>query len=182
MSDTVYIILGVILVIILYILNKYNTLIKGKNRVKNAKSNIEIYLKKRFDLIPNVVETVKGYSKHEKGTLKELTELRSKFNKEENIDLNKANSMNNTLTKCLAVVEAYPELKANEEYLSLQKQLAEIEEDLEYARTRYNNAVTRYNTMIETVPTNIIASLFAFKKAEWFKTEEETKENVKVEV
>lgn len=182
MSDLVYIILAVLLVVILIILGIYNKIIRAKNRVKNSKANIEIYLKKRFDLIPNLVETVKGYSKHESGTLEKIVSLRNNYNSQKSMSVNEANEMNNTLTKYLAVVEAYPELKANDEFMSLQSELARIENELERARTNYNYSVTRYNTLIETVPNNIIASIFAFKKAEWFETEEESKENVKVEV
>ena len=182
MTDLIYIILAVLLVVILFVLVIYNRIITAKNKIKNSKANIEIYLKKRFDLIPNLVETVKGYSKHESGTLEKIVSLRNNYNSQKGMSVNEANEMNNTLTKYLAVIEAYPELKANDEFMSLQGELSRIEEELERARTNYNHCVTRYNTLIETVPNNIIASIFAFKKAEWFETEEETKDNVKIEI
>lgn len=180
--DLVYIILAVLLVVILLILSKYNTLIRAKNKVKNAKANIEIYLNKRFDLIPNLVETVKGYSKHESETLEKITSLRNTYSKQENISLNEAGELNNKLTRYLATIEAYPDLKANDEFMNLQGELSRIESELEKARTSYNFYVTSYNTLIETVPTNIIANIFAFRKADWFQADEDKKENIKVEV
>ena len=180
--DLVYIILAVLLVVILLVLSKYNTLIRAKNRVKNAKANIEIYLNKRFDLIPNLVETVKGYSKHEGETLEKITSLRTTYSNQKNFDLNEAGELNNKLTKYLAVVEAYPDLNANDEYMNLQSELSRIESELEKARTNYNYYVTSYNTLIESVPTNIIANIFAFKKASWFQAEEDKKENIKVDL
>ena len=160
----------------------YNKLIKHQNRVKEARANIEISLNKRFDLIPNIVECVKGYSKHESSTLENIVELRNTYNSEKNLSLTEANNMNDKLNKYLAVVENYPELKANTQYLDLQSQLREIEDDLEYSRRIYNDDVTRYNTLIETVPSNIVASIFAFRKAELFKIEEHKKENTKINI
>lgn len=182
MTDLVYIILAVLLVVIIIILVIYNRIIKAKNRINNSKANIEIYLKKRFDLIPNLVETVKGYSKHESGTLEKIVSLRNNYNSQKGMSVNEATEMNNTLTKYLAVIEEYPELKANEEFMSLQSELSRIENEIERARTRYNHSVTRYNTVIETVPNNLVAGMFGFKKAEWFETEEESKDNVKIEI
>ena len=182
MEALIYIILIIVLILIFIILGKYNHLVRLQNRVKKSQANIEVYLNKRFDLIPNIVECVKGYSKHEKSTLEDITALRSNYNKKSNMDLKEAGKMNDELTKLLAVVEAYPDLKANSEYLSLQHKLAEIEDELQRARHVYNDEVTRYNTLIETVPSNIVAAMFAFRKADWFKAEEDKKENVKVKI
>jgi len=180
--DLVYIILIVILILIILIFIKYNKLIKLLNRVKKAKANIEISLNKRFDLIPNIVECVKGYSEHEGSTLENIVELRNTYNNERNLSLTEVNNINKKLNKYLAIVENYPNLKANTQYLDLQKQLREIEDELVYARRKYNDEVTRYNTTIESVPSNIVASVFAFKKAELFQIEEHKRENTKIEI
>ena len=178
--NLVYIILFVILVVIILIFMIYNKLIKLLNKVKKAKANIEIYSNKRFDLIPNLVECVKGYSKHESSTLEDIVALRNNYNQNKDFNMKQAGQMNNRLNQLLAVVENYPDLKANSQYMSLQKELSDIEDELQAARTRYNDDVTRYNTEIETVPSNIVASMFAFKKAELFTIEEHKKENVKI--
>ena len=180
--DIVYIILTVILFVILIIFALYNKLIKLLNRVKKAKANIEIYSNKRFDLIPNLVECVKGYSNHESTTLEEIVALRSNYSKSKNLNIEQVKNMNEQLNKYLAIVENYPELKANEQYLNLQKELRNIEDELERARRIYNDEVTEYNTLTETIPSNIIASIFAFKKAQLFQIEDSKRENVKVEL
>lgn len=178
--DIVYIILAVILVVILIILALYNQLIRLHNSVKNFKANIDIYLNKRFDLIPNLVECVKGYSKHESSTLEDIVALRNNYNNSNNLDVNEIGKINDKLNNFLAVMEAYPELKANTQFMNLQKELSRIEDQLESARNSYNFVVTKYNTKIETVPSNIVASMFNFKKAELFTTDQENKENVKI--
>ena len=182
METIVYIILTIILIIILVILSKYNQMITLLNKVKKSSANIEIYLKKRFDLIPNIVECVKGYSKYEKDTLESIISIRNNYDNQQNLSIEEAVKMNNQLNKYLAIVEKYPELKADEHYLSLQKQLNDIENELVDTRRRYNEEVTKYNTLIETVPSNIVASIFAFKKAELFKIEDENKENIKIKL
>lgn len=180
--DILYIILAVILIVILVILGMYNKLVRLQNRVKRAKANIEITLNKRFDLIPNIVECVKGYSKHEKGTLTDIVSLRNEYNSQKNMSIHKAEEMNNSLTRYLALVENYPNLKANEEYMALQQKLSKIEDELEYARKYYNSEVTRYNIAIETVPSNIVASMFAFKRIDLFQIEDSKRENIKVDL
>ena len=182
MGSIFYIILVVILIVVLIILAKYNSLVRFYNRVKKAGSDIEVYLNKRFDLIPNIVETVKGYSKHEESTLEKIVKLRSKYNENNHMDIKNANEMNNELTKYLAIVENYPELKANSEYMNLQKELREIEDQLEIARRNYNDVVNRYNTAIEVVPSNIVAGIFGFKKASFFQIDDDKKENIKVKI
>jgi len=182
MSNIVYIVLTIILFLIIIILAIYNKLIKLKNNVKKAKANIEIYLNKRFDLIPNIVECVKGYSDHENETLKDIVALRNTYNEQKNINIKDAENMNNSLNKLLAIVENYPELKANTNYMSLHNELRNIEDELENSRIRYNDVVTRYNTKVETIPSNLVASIFGFKKAELFKTEDNKKENIKVQL
>ena len=181
MSDIVYIILAVVLFVIIVILFMYNRLVRLLNRAKKAKSNIEICLKKRFDLIPNLVECVKSYSKYENETLESIISLRNDYNNASNLKMTDVDDMDKRLNKYLAIVESYPELKANEEYLNLQKELSNIEDQLLRARNFYNDAVTVYNTAREVVPSNIIAGIFAFRKLDLFKIEnEEEKENIKV--
>ena len=182
MSTVLYIVLILLLIVILVILGKYNKLITLLNSVKKAQSNIEVQLNKRFNLIPNIVETVKGYAKHEKGTLTDITELRKNYTEEKNMTMKKASQLNNRLNNLLVTIEAYPELKANDNFLNLQNQLSSIEEELSKYRTIYNDEVNRYNTLVETVPSNIVAAMFTFKKKDYFQIDEEQKENVKVEI
>ncbi|MEE3343123.1 MAG: LemA family protein [Bacilli bacterium] len=182
MKIIIYIALIIILIINIFIFSNYNKLIYLLNRVKKAQASIEIYLNKRFELIPNLVECVKGYSKYEGDTLENIVSLRKNYSEEKSIDIKKASKMNNDLTKYLAIVEAYPELKADSQYMNLQKELKNIEDELENARHRYNDVVTNYNTTIESVPSNIVASIFGFNKAELFQVESNKKENVKVEL
>ena len=182
METIIYIILTILLIIILVILSKYNQMIKLLNKVKKSSANIEIYLKKRFDLIPNLVECVKGYSSYEKDTLESIISIRNNYDNHQNLSIEEAVKMNNQLNKYLAIVEKYPELKANEQYLDLQRKLSSIEDELVHTRRIYNEEVTKYNTLIEQVPSNIVASIFAFKKADLFQVSEETKENVKIKL
>ena len=178
--DIIYIVLIVLFIVIFIIFIKYNKLIRTQNNVKKDKANIEICLNKRFDLIPNLVECVKSYSKYESDTLEEIVLLRNNYKEHENMNIQQAGMMNKRLDKCLAIVESYPDLKANLEYLNLQNELRNIENELSVARTKYNDTVTAYNTLIETVPSNIVASIFSFKKAELFQIEDERKENIKI--
>lgn len=170
----------IVVIIVLIIFSKYNSLVKSRNSVKQAESGIDVYLNQRFDLIPNLVECVKGYSKHEEKILENITEMRTAYNKNRN--LRKAEELNNNINKVIAVAENYPELKASEQFLNLQKNLTKMESQLQAARRIYNNEVTKYNTKINTVPTNIIAKLFGFKEAELFKIEEYKKENIEIDL
>lgn len=179
-SSLTYIILFVILIVIFIIIFKFNTIIRVKNRVNKASSNISVCLNKRFDLIPNIVECVKSYSKYEDNTLEKITSLRSNYKEQTKMNIETANKVNGELTKYLAIVENYPELKANEQYLDLQKQLRDIEDELGLARNRYNDEATIYNTTIEVVPNNIVASIFGFKRALLFSIDESKKENINI--
>lgn len=170
---TILMILAIVLFIILI---KYNEIIAQKNKVKQAKSGIDIYLNQRFDLIPNLVECVKVYSKHEKDLIENITKTRSEYIV--NKSLRKAEKLNNNMNKLVAVAENYPELKASEQYLNLQKNLTKIESQLQAARRIYNSEVTKYNTIILKVPTNIIAHMFNFKEEELFEIEEFKRENI----
>ena len=178
-----YIIGGIILLVIIYIIAVYNQLIGSRNKVKDQASQIDIELQRRFDLIPNLVETVKGYAKHEKNTLEEVINARNNFNNAEgNLkeELEANNQLTSAITKLFALAENYPDLKANTNFLDLQNQLSSIEEQIAYKRSFYNETVRIYNNKIQMFPNNIVASMFNFNEAEFFKINEAEKENVKV--
>lgn len=179
-----WIILAVVVLLILFIISMYNGLVKSKMKVENAWSQINVQLQRRFDLIPNLVETVKGYMKHEEGTLTKIAELRTAWANAstvgEKAELN--NQLSGTLKTIMAVSENYPELKANTNFSELQEELRNTENKISFSRQFYNDTVTMYNTKLQVVPTNIIASMFNFKPAELFKAEsEEARKNVKVD-
>ncbi len=178
----IIVILFIVLVILLSVLKMYNDFIKLKNKIKQAESGIDVYLNQRFDLIPNLVECVKSYTKYETETLDKIVELRNSYNQNNGLDLEKATELNNNINKILVVAENYPELKSSEQYLNLQKNLSKVESQLQAARRIYNNDVTNYNTKIDTVPANIIATIFGFKKADLFQIEEYKKENINIEL
>lgn len=172
----------VLVLLLLYLVSTYNGLVNGKNKVENQFSQIDIQLKRRADLIPNLVETVKGYAKHEEGTLKEVIEARNKAvaagDINDKIDAN--NALTGALNKLFALSEAYPELKANENFLGLQKDLKETEDKVTYARQFYNDSAMSYNNKIAMFPSNLIAGMFGFKKYDYFKAEDKEKEVPKV--
>ena len=179
-----WILIAVIVVIVLWIVSTYNSLVGLRNTCKEAFSTMDVYLKKRWDLIPNLVETVKGYAKHEKDTLQEVISLRNtpyeSMSDDEKVKTNQ--KLSQSVTKIMALAEAYPELKANENFMALQKDLKDTEDKISYARQFYNDSVTMYNTKLEVFPSNIIASMFGFKPEEFFKVEsEEARKNVKVD-
>ncbi|HEX7468951.1 MAG TPA: LemA family protein, partial [Methanobacterium sp.] len=169
------IIIGIILLlIVLYIGYLYNSLVKLRNRVKNAWSQIDVQLKRRTDLIPNLVETVKGYAKHEKSVFENVTKARSNLMGAQTVEENaKANNqLTDALKTLFAVAENYPDLKANENFKDLQRQLSETEDKIAYSRQFYNDTVLMYNNKCQMVPSNIIASLFHFKESEFFEIAE----------
>ena len=174
----------VILVCVLLIFYSYNGLVVSKNKVKNAWSQIDVQLQRRFDLIPNLVESVKGYMEHEKSVLEKVTELRTSWANAGSI-AEKAeldNQLSGALKTIMSVSENYPELKANQNFSELQEELRNTENKISYSRQFYNDSVTMYNNKLEMVPTNIIASMFKFEPAELFRVEaEEVKQNVKVQ-
>ncbi len=177
-----YIILGILILIILFVVAQYNSLVKLKNQAEEAWSSIDVQLKRRYDLIPNLVETVKGYAKHEKETLENVIKARNMAINATNIGekAEAENFLSGTLKSLFALSESYPELKANQNFLKLQDTLSEIEDYIQNARRYYNAVVRDLNTKIETFPSNIIANLFNFKKREYFEIREEEKEPVKV--
>ena len=177
------VILVVLIVLVVLAVLFYNSLVSSRNRVKQEWSEIDVQLQRRFDLIPNLVETVKGYANHESETLTKLTELRTSWNSAKTVEEkgNLNTNLTNSLRSIYAVAENYPDLKANENFLQLQVELSSTEEKIANSRNSYNSAVNEYNTKIEIVPTNIIAKLFHFEKSELFEVEnEEVRKNVKV--
>lgn len=173
-----YIVLIIVIVLLIVVLIQYNSLINLRNKVKQAKSGIDIFLNQRFDLIPNLVECVKGYSKHEKEIFENISQLRAEYVKSKG--LKQAEKLNNGINEIMALAENHPDLKASEQYLNLQKNLSKIESELQAARRIYNMEVTNYNTAISVVPKNIVANMFGFKEEELFEIEDNKRENIKV--
>lgn len=165
-----YIILGVLVLLILVFIGIYNALVTRKNRIDEAWSDIDVQLKRRYDLIPNVVETVKGYAAHEGGVLEGVTQARARAmgakSAEEHAKAEDA--LSNTLKTLFAVAENYPDLKANANFLDLQRELADTENKIQSARRFYNGNVRDYNILIESFPSNLIAQTFGFGKRDFF--------------
>lgn len=177
-----YIIYGIIGFLVLWIIWTYNRLVTLRYRVREAWSDIEVQLKRRYDLIPNVVETVKGYMTHERETLESVTDARTQAMgaQDRHQKAEAENMLSNTLKTLFAVSENYPDLKANANFLDLQRELADTENKIQAARRFYNTNVRDLNTKIESFPPNIIASMFRFKPEEFFEAAEEERENIKV--
>lgn len=169
----------IIAILLIIVLISYNNLVKARNKVKQSESGIDVYLNQRFDLIPNLVECVKSYSKHEQSIFTEIANLRSSYMKQPS-DIKSAENLNNKMNQLIAVAENYPDLKASEQYLNLQRTLTKLESQLQAARRIYNGDVTLYNTTISTFPNSFFASLFGFHEEELFVIEEYKKENVKI--
>jgi len=184
MSIVAYIIIGIILLVAIYVFITYNGLVQARNIVKEAFSTMDIYLKKRWDLIPNLVEVVKGYMKYEQETFSEIASLRA--NSYENMSIDKKLDVNEQLTqgisKIMAVSENYPELKASENFLQLSRDLTKIEDEIANSRKYYNGSVRILNNKIQMFPSSIVASIFGFKQANMFEASAEEKNNVKVEL
>ncbi|MBR3153095.1 MAG: LemA family protein [Clostridia bacterium] len=167
-------------IIVIIIFSIYNSLIKARNKALQAKSSVDVYLTQRFDLIPNLVECVKGYSKFEKETLETITRLRAEYNKTK--DLEKGSELNAKCNQILAIAENYPELKASEHFLNLQKNLTKIENQLQAARRLYNSDVTNYNTKLNTVPNNFFAGMFGFSEMPLFEMESGAENNINIQL
>jgi len=169
----VFILLGILVVVALWFLATYNGLVRLRNQVKNAWSQIDVQLKRRHDLIPNLIETVKGYAAHERGTFDAVTQARAAAMKAQGpAQAAQAEGLlGSALSKFFAIAENYPELKANQNFLALQEELASTENKISFARQFYNDQVQGFNTRIEQVPTNIVASVGGFKSAEFFQVE-----------
>ena len=182
MISTGLIILIIAGVLILFIISLFNRLVRLKNQVKNAFAQIDVQLKRRANLIPNLVETVKGYAKHEKEVLENVTKARSALMKAGDVK-SKAkadNMLTGTLKTLFAVSENYPQLKANENFLRLQEELSGTENKVAYARQFYNDIVMKFNTKIELFPNNLFAKILGFKQEDSFEATTEERKNVKV--
>lgn len=179
-----WIILAIIVILIIAIVAIYNGLVTARQRVKNAWSQIDVQLQRRFDLIPNLVESVKGYMQHEKDVLAKVTELRTSWASANTVGekANLDNQLSDALKTIMAVSENYPDLKASQNFSELQEELRNTENKISFSRQFYNDSVTMYNTKLEVVPSNIIASMFHFTPEELFEAEsDEAKKNVKVD-
>ena len=178
------IIIPITLVILLLIWSvvTYNRLITERLKVQTQWSQIDVVLKQRFELIPNLMETVKGYAAHEKEALQAVTDARSRYFYAADTDgqMKASTELSGAVGRLMAVAESYPELKANQNFLHLQQQLSSMEEKLANYRQFYNDTVLRYDRLLETVPTNLIAMLFHFERAEFFKVEEHEKVKVNI--
>ena len=179
-----YIIIAIVVVLLLLVFTTYNSFVKLNNKVEEAFSTMDVYLKKRWDLIPNIVETVKGYAKHEKSTLEEVINLRNssydKMNTNDKVEVN--NKLSQGISKLMAIAEAYPDLKANENFKDLSSQLTKVEDDIANARKYYNGTVRIFNDKVQMFPSNIIASIFGYKIKKMFEANENERENIKIEL
>lgn len=180
-----FILLGIVIlgvVLIMWFVFMYNRLVVLRNRIDNAWSQIDVQLRRRYDLIPNLVETVKGYAKHEREVFENVTKARASMASAQTVaEQGEAqNQITQALKSLFAVAEAYPDLKANQNFLMLQEELSGTESKIAYARQFYNDTVMEYNTMIQTFPANIIAGMFSFTQKEYFTTEDVARAPVSV--
>lgn len=178
------IILAIVAIIVIAFIAIYNKLVTARQRVKNGWGQIDVQLQRRFDLIPNLVDTVKGYMAHESSVLEKVTELRTSWANAKTVaeKMEISNQLSDTLKTIMAVSENYPDLKANQNFMSLQEELTNTENKISYSRQFYNDTVTRYNTMLETFPSNLVASMFHFEAEKLFEVDNPSaRQNVKVD-
>jgi LemA protein len=172
------VLIAVILLLALAVVVLYNRLVRLRNRSENSWAQVDVQLRRRYDLIPNLVEAVKGYAAHERATFDEVTEARTRAQQTEGVEeqAKAENVLTAALGRLFAVAEAYPELRATENFQQLQAQLADVEQNIVISRQVYNDAVLSYDNALETVPTNIVAGMFNFRPREYFETEGVTRE------
>jgi len=174
MGIWIWVVLGILIVAVVALIGVYNGLVRKRNQVKNAWAQIDVQLKRRYDLIPNLVETVKGYAKHERETLEAVTQARNLAQQVANAGAGERakveGELSSALSRLLAVAEAYPDLKANQNFLALQEELTSTENKIGFARQFYNDSVLRYNNQTQVFPANIVAGMFGFKAEEFFET------------
>jgi LemA protein len=177
------VLIAVAVLVLLYVIVTYNALVRLRNRIQNAWAQIDVQLRRRYDLIPNLVETVKGYAKHERDTLEAVTQARANaINAQGPVEQARAENMiSGALKSLFAVSEAYPDLKANQNFLALQEELTGTEGRISYARQYYNDAVLRLNTKIQSFPSNILAGMFGFKEHEYFEADDTSRGPVSVQ-
>jgi LemA protein len=184
-TTIILIIIGVLLVgAVLWVIGAYNGFIRMRNAVEEAFSTMDVYMKKRYDLIPNLVETVKGYAAHEAGTFEKVVQARNMAQNATTVEdrIKGENMLTGTLKSLFAIAEAYPDLKANTNFMDLQAQLQKVEEDIANSRKFYNAVVREFNTKVESFPNNIIAGIFGFIRKPMFEVSEEAeRQNVKVQ-
>ena len=174
----VIVIVALIVLLLLWLVAMFNKLVKLRNRAENAWAQVDVQLRKRYDLIPNLVETVKGYAQHERETFEAVTQARTAAQQAQGVaqQAQAENMLTAALGRLFAVAEAYPQLRATENFQQLQGQLAEVEQNIVVSRQVYNDAVLTYDNALETVPTNIVAGLFNFSPRDYFETEGATRE------
>jgi len=177
------ILIAVVVLLLLYVIVTYNGLVRLRNRIQNAWAQIDVQLRRRYDLIPNLVETVKGYAAHEKGTFEAVTQARANAINAQGpaAQAQAENMISGALKSLFAVSEAYPDLKANQNFLSLQEELSGTEGRISYARQYYNDAVLRLHTKIQSFPSNLLAGMFGFKEHEYFEADEGSRGPVSVQ-
>ena len=172
------VLIAVLLLLALAVVVLYNRLVRLRNRTENSWAQVDVQLRRRYDLIPNLVETVKGYASHERATFDEVTQARTAAQQAQGVEeqAKAENVLTAALGRLFAVAEAYPELRATENFQQLQAQLAEVEQNIVISRQVYNDAVLSYENALETVPTNIVAGMFNFRPRAYFETEDVTRE------
>jgi LemA protein len=178
----ILIIVAVIVVLLLILVGMFNRLVRLRNRAENAWAQVDVQLRKRYDLIPNLVETVKGYAAHERGTFEEVTAARTAAQQAQGVaeQAQAENMLTAALGRLFAVAEAYPQLRATENFQQLQAQLSDVEQNIAVSRQVYNDTVLSYDNALETFPTNAIAGIFHFNPREYFQTEDATREAPRV--
>ncbi len=179
----VVVIAAVVILLLLIAITMYNRLVRLRNRSENAWAQVDVQLKKRYDLIPNLVETVKGYAAHEKGTFEEVTKARTAAQQAQGVQQQAAaeNVLTSALGRLFAVAEAYPQLRATENFQQLQAQLSDVEQNIAVSRQVYNDTVLTYDNAIQSVPTNIFANMFNFKARQYFEIEAAAREAPRVQ-
>jgi LemA protein len=179
----VIVIVAVVVLFLLVLVGMFNRLVRLRNRAENAWAQVDVQLRKRYDLIPNLVETVKGYAAHEQRTFEEVTQARTAAQRAQGVaqQAEAENALTAAIGRLFAVAEAYPQLRATENFQQLQAQLSDVEQQIAVARQVYNDTVLTYDTALETVPTNMVAGLFNFRVREYFQTEDATREAPRVQ-
>ncbi|MBW7475715.1 LemA family protein [Paenibacillus oenotherae] len=182
MSMGGYIGIGICVIVLLWIIVTYNRLVERRNRVRNSWSQVDIVLKNRFDLIPNLIETVSGYTGYERETLSQITEMRTKYASASSVadKASASGELSAALGRVMMVAEGYPDLKASANFLYLKEQLTEIEDKIRYARQFYNDAVEVFNTALAVFPSNLLAGMFGFREEAFFRMDEAEKALPKV--
>ncbi|MCL1927138.1 MAG: LemA family protein [Syntrophorhabdaceae bacterium] len=178
MGIVLWIVLAVVVLLVLYVIMAFNSLVRGRNQATEAWSDIETHLKRRYDLIPNLVETVKGYAKHESATLEKVVQARSRaMNQSGGAENHSAveNDLGQSLMSIFALSESYPDLKANQNFIELQKEITDTEDKIQASRRFYNSTVLSFNNRTATVPSNVIAGMFNFTKFAYFELDESEK-------